>query len=333
MSGTLVIKFGPGGHDIQQAGLVAEGRWLQGVPLDDLASCGAGQAVVVISGTNVTCWRQALPDFPAAKLRKVLPNLMEDMLADRAAEQHFACWPVGEGSEKLVAVIRDEVMAGVMATCRELGVEPVKLIPDFMLVGPAEQPVLVTEGDLALARLPDGTGFTSELALAKQMLDGDAYTDQKSEVGALLARAPESAHSLLQGQYAPKADFSKIWLLIKRPSFLCAALILLWFGSLYGESVRFDSQAGALRADTEKLFRQAFPKVSRVVNVEAQARQQLAMLRQSGGGEFLRISTTIFAAVEETRDALPRYVDGRGCFTDSALFCFGAAIAGLSSCQ
>lgn len=115
----------------------------------------------------------------------------------------------------------------------------------------------------------------------------------------LAARARGRTCSLLQGQFERSrstggADLN--WMQWRLPIGLAAASAVAIISLAAAEGVASRQETRQLRAETERLFRQAFPDVSRVVDPRRQLRTQLG--GKTGVSEFLELSSMLALAVE-----------------------------------
>lgn len=294
MSDYLVISLDEFGTGITAAGRVSKaGDWLEAVPLERIGSVEADEVIAVLTGTGVTVWRESLPKLPAAKLARIVPGMMEDRLATPSADHHFAIWPAGDAS--FVAVTKQSLMDSVFATLRAHGLEPTRIVPDFMLVdmGEATAAAIGLDGFVRV-RQPDGTGFTAERALAEAMLPEGSAEGVDLNWNSLLARAATTDFNLCQGRYAARADVMAFVLWFRRAGLILLAAFAVWIAATLMETSKLADSTEAVYAETEALFRSSFPDVKRIANMRAQARQEVMKLRQQSGGEFLKLSGILF---------------------------------------
>lgn len=289
MSEFLVLTLGPDGSLHDQA------------PHPEVAGA---DAVLVIPGTQVTSLRVAMPDFPDAKLMKVLPGLLDGGLALAQEERHFAL--VGprekETGDRIVAVMAKADMQAALDVCCASGHIVRRLVPDYMVLPVPEEGALALRlSDRVLVRRSDGTGFTAEADLAEAMLAGEEVQKwvPSEEYEDLLSAAPSLEINLLQGSFSPRDD-AGVWLQrFSRAGLLAAASLLIWIGTtLYTASDNMD-RTETLYAKAEARFREALPDVGRIVNLEAQMRQAVQSVRKQEGGEFLILSSLASQALAQ----------------------------------
>lgn len=334
MSETIIIELTPDGATAVRAGAVSpDGNWLRDIAPSDLPREAGRPAVAVLNGAGVTCHRLALPPFAQGKLLKILPGLMDEKMATVEGDRHYALFstpdnPVtadddaetqtekqaekqaetqADAGDKLVAVMNTDILRQVSHFVRELGLELVGAVADYMLL-----PVPAGgcnaghfEGRVCVRR-PDGTGFTVEEDTAVYLL-GEGETPEMYGDEAWkrqLATAANLAHSLLQGAFAPRGNMASGAIWFRRAGVLAAASLLLWVGSALYQASENYSRADRYYAEAEAAFRKALPDVSRIVNMDAQMRRAVADSRQSQGSEFLILSDLAFRAVERSEQTL-----------------------------
>ncbi len=292
MSETLVIALGPDGQPAGDALLVDAGAVRARVSPDGLAAKAGTDAVVILPGAQVASHLVTVPDFPDAKLMKILPGLLDSRMALMQEDRHFALLGPrnAETGERLVGVVAKADMQAALDVAEGHGLVVRAVVPDYLLLPvPAEGAVAASVGDSMLVRFADGTGFAAEAALAGQML-GTGTKPEPVDYQSLLASAPETAANLMQGTFSPRTSMAAWLVVARRAGYLAAASLLLWVGAtLYSASDNF-GRSEVLYAQAEARFKAALPNVSRIVNMEAQMRRAVLATRQQDGGEFLILS-------------------------------------------
>jgi len=172
--------------------------------------------------------------------------------------------------------------------------------PDYMLIAPPDEGVTLMreDGDI-LCRRADGTGFRMPEKLAEAALSDvteDARKDGKR--GTL----PEQGQGLATGIYGAQFPFMSYLPIFKRPAILAASILLIWVIGTFAQIGRHQ----AARADYEdasiQLFKQAFPDVTRVVNVEAQLMNKMMSSNALPARNFLYLTDTLFQAIGDVEN-------------------------------
>lgn len=308
MTQTLVIEIDENATSVVNAVLVDDAG-LSYVPVQDLPALAYdGAVVVVLDGRVVAVHTIDLPAVDDTKARKILPTVLDDKIASFDTPIHMAL--IGdrnpETGKRVVAVVGQHVMANVMALMDTLAIKADVVVPDFMLLEPMEEtPVTLSHRDVCLVRLPDGDGYCLDQLSADAIL-GDQTVRPLSagEWDTCLKRAASTDINLLQGSFAPRNSLrlSLVWW---RRSAVLAGLIIavLMMTTWYGAQENF-RKADAYYQGAERLFRQALPEETRIINMEVQLRRALASRGQQGGGEFFVLSSHVLRATQAGEQAL-----------------------------
>lgn len=286
--------------------------------------CGEARACVLVPSHEVRLTEVALPSRRRRQALAALPYNIEDELAEDVDQCHIAHRLVGAGAGALVAVVARDRMDEWLTSLTGAGIRAAVMTPDlFLLPVPEQGWSLLLEGGRVLVRKANGTGFELEADNAAVVLAGggdaseplpvavyaDPDADDPSEpslpawlqTGALqperAGRASDrlvafaggyradSVINLLQGRYRQRERSAARWR-VWRPA---AALALFWLGLQSALTwTQIDAaveRREAVERETEEVFRQALPEVTRIQDVRAQAELTLEQLRGGGVGE------------------------------------------------
>ncbi|HAK97872.1 MAG TPA: hypothetical protein DCP14_00870, partial [Rhodobiaceae bacterium] len=172
--------------------------------------------------------------------------------------------------------------------------------PDYMLIAPPDEGVTVLheDGDI-LCRRADGTGFRMPEKLAEAALS-DVTKDARRD--GMRGLPPEEGQGMAIGIYGAQFPFMSYLPVLKRPAILAATVLLIWVIGSFAQI----GQHQAARADYEdasiQLFKQAFPDVTRVVNVEAQLMNKMMSSNALPARNFLYLTDTLFQAIEDVEN-------------------------------
>lgn len=302
----LVLTYNAEGSAVVSAVRMSnDGHWQGSISLEAIADEAqvAVSVTGVLSGTAVSSQLLEVPELSTAKLQKVLPGLVADYVSTNAQGLHFSIGNKPADGQAVVYAVDQRVMENLLTCNSDLGVQLTKLLPDYSLLE-ADQSSAVCEGPDRLVRLkrPDGTGFTLEKGVAVQLDSGvaqDCKTLDTAAWNTLLARAPFVDETLLTGTYAQRADIWGMLIYMRRLAVFAAVAGVVWLGASFYDATLRQQQAQELEAEAGELFRQAFPAVKRVVNMEAQARSGLRELEGQGGSLFLQQSSALFGVIEK----------------------------------
>ncbi|MBF0417176.1 MAG: type II secretion system protein GspL [Magnetococcales bacterium] len=332
-------------------------RTVRREPLARVAGAVGRRVVLVVPGEEVLLTRVMPPRASSRELEKALPYLLEESLSVSVETLHFAAGPRQADGCMPVAVVAERLMAEWMGQARAVGITPEAVIPEPLLL-PLEpgawsllllsERVLLRAGayrgwaidagnltfalrlalEAAVGEPPRrlivwrGEGVVGEAELSGldlpiewRTLEGDPLT--------LLALGdrPGNGLDLAQGGFAPSGQLAGVVRAL-RPTL---ALALVWLALRIGESgwevMRLDERAVALDQAIERVFRESFPEVKRIVNPRVQMNQQLEALRGQGGGTnaegekgFLSLFGRAGAALRDTPQLLVngvRYAEGK----------------------
>ncbi len=309
---------------------------------DALSDVGHARVIVLVPAERLTLTKVDLPVRQASRLLQAIPFALEDQLAEDVDKLHFATGARQSDGSTPVAVVSVEQMHSWLEPFHDAGIQPDVMMPDVLAL-PFEE-TLVTlhmEDERCLVRTGAAAGYSAPRALLSRILPTGAeapalyllqheYAELPADysVGRSAPIAqPLDAYShfseptqrinLLQGAFAPRRATEK-WVQAARwPAALAASCVLVSTLALALGNHQKQVEHDALQARAQEEFSQAFPQITRIVDLRVQAEQQLDRLI-SGGSEdvFLSLlsrSSPVLASVSELK------VDGVQ-FRDGALY-------------
>jgi len=289
------------------------------------------QWIVLVPGEDVLTTTVKLPRKRRRQALKALPFMLEDSIASDVTREHVAVGPDNPEGGTLVAIIRKQRLRDLLKTLADAGVTPYRILPDYALL--PEKPdtwQILINGDRALVRCPDGTGFSTPLSRLGLLLntgpdpEGDdsarsvhwfrpadttapalpgnwQVSEQviASPLQQLAAGTPQASLNLLQGEFKVIAQNSWNW----RPWATAAALALVavCIGLIETglETARLNRENARLQASMMELAREALPGAGQIRDPQTQLLIAWRQLKNGGAGEaeFLpllnRVSSTI----------------------------------------
>lgn len=311
---------GPAG-DVRD-GILPTADALAGLDLD-----GVVKVVALVPGTDVLLRQVKLP--PKGDALAALPFALEDDLAVDLDRLHFALGTAGEDGRRLAAAVDRERMEAWRDWLAPLNRLPVLLVPETAaLDAPADAALVIDRGatcmvvspagrvaverellPLMLPPLLEGVGRI-ELAgddglLPADLPDGISTTRQPAPDGPgfcrlVLARMltdRQAPLDLFQGPYRRRVQAPTGLGAWRRAAVLAAGLAGLHLGATAVTAWQMRAEAQALEQQAEAAFRQAFPDVTRIVNLRAQARARMAA-DQGGADAYLRLSGLLFTGLQ-----------------------------------
>ncbi|MBF0163529.1 MAG: hypothetical protein HQM01_03305, partial [Magnetococcales bacterium] len=260
------------------------------------------------------------PRASQRELEKALPYLLEESLSVPVETLHFATGPRQADGGLPVAVVAERLVDEWLEQARAVGITPEAVIPAPLLL-PLEpgawslalmpERVWLRSGvNRGWAIEAESFGFALRLALEEAVGDpprrlivwrGAGVGGEEALSGldlpiewrtlegdplALLAAGdrPGEGLDLAQGRFAPTGRLSGV-LRALRPTL---ALACLWLALRAGETGweirQLEARAIELDQAIERVFRESFPEVKRIVNPRVQMNQQLEALRGQAGG-------------------------------------------------
>lgn len=299
-------------------------------PLREALALAAGRRLVVfVPGAEVRLTQVKVPSRQPAKVLQAAPYLLEDQFAEDVETLHFALGPrAGDGTYPIAAVSKTH-MERWLAPFREHHLMPDWLVPETLALPWDESAAwaVLAEPAQITARTGAYAGFSclpQDFELFLQLAEGGTphalrilviqgasadYTALQRPLELLpgyahpleaLARhwRPARSINLLQGPYSPRETLQRYWRQWRVAAALLAAAFLLGIAVNGVEAVRLKRAAAAQEAANEARFHQLFPSEVRVVDLQAQAEQQLALARGAGAGN------TLFLLLQQTAESL-----------------------------
>jgi len=284
----------------------------------ELAAAAAGRPLVLLlDGRDLLLTRARVPARRAATVAQAVPFALEDLLGEDIDTLAFAVGPRRADGTFAVAVVRRALLDHHLEALGHHGITPHAVVPDVLALAAGEQrwEVLLETGVARVATGPD-SGFAIERAaleavLARGLRDSGEtpavhcrYPAAENAAPRLTVAAPltcepfdGSALAVLAAgiaagaspiDFAPAAGAGR-WSGLLRSwqarasAVLLAVAVAAHLGFTVLEIGRLQRERESLRAQTVEEFQRAFPAVGRVVNVRAQAEQQLQGLRAAAG--------------------------------------------------
>jgi general secretion pathway protein L len=282
-----------------------------GSPDDLAARSGGARLVLVAPGELATLHRVALPGRKRTQWIQAVPYALEDQVVEDIEHLHFSLGSLPEEGRLPVAVIQRTVLRAWLDRCAEAGIAPAVVVPDPLLL-PWEEGdwSLLLEAGRAVVRTGRWEGFAAELDLLDLLLSqafaeardarpqrlrvwGDPpptlvvadliplVEDRSPEPLAVFAATyrPGAALDLLQGPFSRRAHWGR-WV---RPWRMAASLAGLWLLAQgiaqIHERFWLEREVIALRTEMARLYQDAVPGATRIVNPRAQLEAHLRELR------------------------------------------------------
>jgi general secretion pathway protein L len=251
--------------------------------------------MAILPGEAVSFFNIPLPDLPAAKLEQILPGVMVEYIAGSIDDAHICIVKKISDGRYLAAVCDNKWMVEARGKAASEGKVLKAIWPDYALLDVPKTDLNVKRVDgRVLVRRPDETGF----AIAENMLEhviGVQDNQNPQE-----ATAVPDGQGLATGKYSPRAPLLIYMRSLARLSIILVVALFVWF--IHAGFTILNNENQRLRyADASVgIFKENYPDVKRIVNVEAQMRALLNDGNEEGGIGFLAIANSVFKAVNDT---------------------------------
>ncbi|MGI2171875.1 type II secretion system protein GspL [Shewanella sp. MF05960] len=320
----------------QEQEIIASGELADAASLSSLAERAGNRPVdVLVPAASMTLTQIALPEKGQRQALKALPYMLEESLATDVDRMHFVVGP-REGELLNVAAVAHEQMQTWLAWLQDAGLKVKRIVPDCLAL-PLEQCrwAAMSLGNEYLIRTSEGGGISlpkawSAFALPQLVKQATARNDNAqinvacySEDIAIdgvqvdskpldlpmmvLAKGVLNAPiDLLCGIYKPKREYSKHLLVWKNAAIILVLAIVLALVNKGLMIHQLNNDTEVLRAQSEAIFKQAVPGVSRIVNMRSQMDSALrSMQGQGGGAAFFEMLDGLKPAFSKVPDLKP----------------------------
>lgn len=202
-----------------------------------------------------------------------------------------------------LAVVDGLAMAGWLARCREIGLDPDAVVPAPLLMLPPEDGVRIAEaGDLVLVR-GSRLGFSAEPALAA-LLIGDA-APEKLDAEAFEADLAEALDvlpvNLRQGAFAKVKPWQLDTKSLRRMALLAGLSLAAMLLVNLVQIIRYDIAANVAEMEVTAEARQILPRDTQIYDPVVQARAHVA--ESGGAGGFSPAAAALFTALRDVAGA------------------------------
>jgi len=295
------------------------GLTVERAPLEQILALAPGKKLVLfVPGTDVRLTSASVPARTLPKILQAVPYALEDQLAEDVEPLHFAVTLDAQrrrtGDAHPVAIVARERMDAWLAPFRERALKVEALVPETLClpVPESEHWTGYAEAQRVTVRTGLYTGFAcalADLAMSLDVADPEHRIPLRLNVAreveqdfTALGRPlellpgsgsplelfvkswrPDRAINLMQGAYSAQEH----WQGLARPWRIALGIAAAWAALAFGvsalQAVRLGSELKQQDAANVARFQALFPNETRIVDLAAQAQQQLAQLRGGGG--------------------------------------------------
>lgn len=301
-----------------------------------LAQWSEGRPVVLLlPASDVLLLALELPVKTNNQIKQALPFALEDLLADELEVYH---WSWHKHHDKVcVAAIGHEPLKNIVDASAEAGIRLAAVYSEALALPYQEGHCSVLfDGGNVIFRQSQWLGGGIEAAIAgevfaklraDQEIQGFDVWQTGGQAGIASHAIDQAAvqpidkaltllqngaaqlgaeGNLLAGVYQVDNSAGPQWRQWLPATAVVLLALVMQTGALLYRYLNEKDQLSQLEAQTEVLFRQTFPDIKRIVNIKAQAGQQLAELEKQSSNQGSRFMRMLFK-VGETLNALPGF--------------------------
>ena len=259
---------------------------------------------LVLPGNKVTARVLGMPETSEENARAAVTFLMEDQLAVPVAKTHLVSKKLEEGKRLALAVAHAELESW-LEHLNERDIRPDEVAIDFQMLAPSGEEASLEVGEYRYIQDAHGAGYVIDRETA-ELLQQSGFEEAAGmavptiiETAQLFDRFAENDTplNLLQGAYGTQASLMEYFRPLTRVAVLALVLFAAYLGHLGLEARAWRQAADVLDQQAEILFKNAFPDVTRVVNIRAQLKSRLSAPGGVGENVFMQINSRLFAVL------------------------------------
>lgn len=282
-----------------QQEVIASGELASWQQLDELTPYVEKRTcIALLSGNDCLLKRVEIPKGAARQFESMLPFLLEDEVAQDIEELHFTILDKGAESA-VVCGVEQQWLTQVMSAFSEVGITIRKVLPDTLaLPVDAESVTALQIDDQWLLRQSTFQAVSIRQAWLPMFLNSDwlvteddtkptifSYTalpDEEAQqqsgvewqakpaelvMSVLSQQAITSGINLLTGRFKTKSSFIKYWKIWQKVAIAACLLIAVIATQQTLKVQRYEAEAQAYRAESERIFRQVLPGKRKIPSV------------------------------------------------------------------
>ncbi|GMM89563.1 type II secretion system protein GspL [Vibrio fortis] len=282
-----------------QQEVIASGELASWQQLDELTPYAEKRTcIALLSGNDCLLKRVEIPKGAARQFESMLPFLLEDEVAQDIEDLHFTILDKGAESA-VVCGVEQQWLTQVMSAFSEVGITIRKVLPDTLaLPVDAEGVTALQIDDQWLLRQSAFQAVSIRQAWLPMFLSSDwlvteddakptifSYTvlpDEEAQqqsgvewqakpaelvMSVLSQQAIISGVNLLTGRFKTKSSFTKYWKIWQKVAIAACLLIAVIATQQTLKVQRYEAEAQAYRAESERIFRQVLPGKRKIPSV------------------------------------------------------------------
>ncbi|MCF6298337.1 MAG: type II secretion system protein GspL [Thiomicrorhabdus sp.] len=266
-----------------------------------LATVWVPSQLVLLTDVFVPGKRQS--DWMAA-----LPYTLEESLSEPVENLHFVALNRNKEGVVSVAIVAHQWMQQWVETLQSLDLTHVQLVPECFRVPVAEQPILnESEGEEQVSQHWNVIAKAGVLSIRSDLYSGFSvreaclapFVNVVEQTGKKIIQNRLSEQHLLNSQldsnqsisrltlrtndYQAQSKQQKYWQDWRWPAVLLGLVLIALLVATWQKTQTLAKQTQHYQAQTERLFKEMFPDVKRIVNIKMQTQTRLN--NQQGGGQ------------------------------------------------
>jgi len=259
--------------------------------------------VIWVPTEQVSMMQQFVPGKRKQDWMTALPYALEESLSEAVETLQFVAMNRDAEGVVSVAVVAKERMQGWVEQLQSLGLDHTLLVADCFQVAVTQTDSDASEQAWSVYQTPKQTsdetqryivrtgefsGFAGTTEWFEQVkhiqqlqqpdliIESVAALADSCQTSSTTSRKPCQNFNLRTGEFQAASQESTIWLLWRWPLLMLGLLVVVYLFSISIQTHQHNQQAQAYQSQTEALFKQRFPDVKRIVNIQTQAKTAFA---------------------------------------------------------
>lgn len=296
----------------QQKEVIASGELASWEHISELSDYADNRrTIVLLSAASIVLTDVEIPAGASRQFETMLPFILEDELAQEVDQLHFTILHKQAGYAQVCAVEKSWLQQ-VLHSLAELGCQVQKVLPDVLALPSGAGISAVELGNSWLLKKGTHQGLAINvdwLAMVAQsdwVKQGDEYlpltaysplpeldlapeqTWQNGEPKLVMQMLAEesvtSKINLLTGDFKAKSSLSRYWKVWQKVAIAAVVLMAVVMVDNILQIQRYEAQAEAYRAESERIFRQSLPGKNKIPTVSYLKREMEREAKRLSGG-------------------------------------------------
>jgi len=232
----------------------------------------AKDIVIAINSQNISVHEVTLPKMSNAKAIKAIPYALESRLLDDIDTLEFISIKSSKQNTWDIFVLSKDLLEGIENHLLKEKCKPVAILPDFMLLPFEEGSIHFHEKD---GFISFRTGMNQGGCLDKQKFYN--YFTESELIEADYSYSSEiNVNIHANTSQLGLNDFIVAWRL---PAILSIATLILAISQILINNNQLNEQLSQFKIKNEQQFQSMFPDIDRIVDIRAQTKQRLTLIR------------------------------------------------------